>query len=226
MRVRPCIEADFEALYAIINNAAEAYRGIIPADRWKVPYMGRGELSHEIAAGVVFWCCKEKGELIGVMGLQDVEDVTLIRHAYVDTAAQRRGVGGRLLDALLSQSERPFLVGTWAAAAWAVMRHLGRAGYRASVARLLESVQVIVEGINQIEEVKLMVKPLISVINFTSDSVDMERVFNELSGRGWGSTFGDMNGKARIRLSLNPHRDHEHAHAFVAALKESVQAAR
>ncbi len=116
--------------------------------------------------------------------------------------------------------------GDHAAAAWAVMRHLGRAGYRASVARLLESVQVIVEGINQIEEVKLMVKPLISVINFTSDSVDMERVFNELSGRGWGSTFGDMNGKARIRLSLNPHRDHEHAHAFVAALKESVQAAR
>ena len=101
MRVRPCIEADFEALYAIINNAAEAYRGIIPADRWKVPYMGRGELSHEIAAGVVFWCCKEKGELIGVMGLQDVEDVTLIRHAYVDTAAQRRGVGGQILDFFL-----------------------------------------------------------------------------------------------------------------------------
>ncbi|MDP7651170.1 MAG: GNAT family N-acetyltransferase [Rhodospirillales bacterium] len=129
MRVRPCIEADFEALYAIINNAAEAYRGIIPADRWKVPYMGRGELSHEIAAGVVFWCCKEKGELIGVMGLQDVEDVTLIRHAYVDTAAQRRGVGGRLLDALLSQSERPFLVGTWAAAAWAI-RFYEKHGFR------------------------------------------------------------------------------------------------
>ncbi len=129
MRVRPCIEADFEALYAIINNAAEAYRGIIPADRWKVPYMGRGELSHEIAAGVVFWCCKEKGELIGVMGLQDVEDVTLIRHAYVDTAAQRRGVGGRLLDALLSQSERPLLVGTWAAAAWAI-RFYEKHGFR------------------------------------------------------------------------------------------------
>jgi N-acetylglutamate synthase-like GNAT family acetyltransferase len=129
MRVRPCIEADFEALYAIINNAAEAYRGIIPADRWNVPYMGRGELSHEIAAGVVFWCCKEKGELIGVMGLQDVEDVTLIRHAYVDTTAQRRGVGGTLLDALLSQSERPFLVGTWAAAAWAI-RFYEKHGFR------------------------------------------------------------------------------------------------
>jgi N-acetylglutamate synthase-like GNAT family acetyltransferase len=129
MRVQPCIEADFEALYAIINNAAEAYRGIIPADRWKVPYMGRGELSHEIAADVVFWCCKEKGDLIGVMGLQDVKDVTLIRHAYVDTTAQRRGVGGTLLDALLSQSERPFLVGTWAAAAWAI-RFYEKHGFR------------------------------------------------------------------------------------------------
>jgi tyrosine decarboxylase/aspartate 1-decarboxylase len=116
--------------------------------------------------------------------------------------------------------------GTHAATAWAVMRHLGRAGYRASVEHLLESVQIIVDGIEDMDDLQLMVKPLISVINFTSDSVDMERVFMELSGRGWGTTFGEMNGKARIRLSLNPHRDHEHAHGFLAALRESVRAAR
>ena len=116
--------------------------------------------------------------------------------------------------------------GDHAAAAWAVMRHLGRAGYRASAARLLESVRIVVEGIEAIDELRLMVRPLIGVVNFTSDTVDMERVFNELSQRGWGSTFGHMNGHARIRLSLNPHRDAEHAHGFVGALRESVQAAR
>ena len=120
MRVRPCSEADFEAIYAIVNDAAEAYRGIIPADRWKVPYMARDELGHEIGAGVAFWGCEDEGRLLGVMGLQDIEDVTLIRHAYVRTAGQDRGVGGQLLAALRSQSERPFLVGTWAAAAWAI----------------------------------------------------------------------------------------------------------
>ncbi len=116
--------------------------------------------------------------------------------------------------------------GDHAATAWAVMRHLGRAGYRASTARLLESVRIVVEGIESIDELRLMVKPLISVINFTSDTVDMEQVFNELSRRGWGSTFGHMNGHARIRLSLHPYRDANHAHGFVEALTESVQAAR
>ncbi|MDP6788622.1 MAG: GNAT family N-acetyltransferase [Rhodospirillales bacterium] len=129
MRVRPCVEADFEAIHAIINDAARAYRGIIPADRWKVPYMGRDELSREIGAGVAFWGCEDGGKLLGVMGIQDVEDVTLIRHAYVGTADQRRGVGGGLLNTLRSQSERPLLVGTWAAAAWAI-RFYEKHGFR------------------------------------------------------------------------------------------------
>ena len=116
--------------------------------------------------------------------------------------------------------------GDHAAAAWAVMRHLGRAGYRASAARLLESVRIVVDGIEAIDELRLMVKPLISVINFTSDTVDMEQVFNELSRRGWGSTFGHMNGHARIRLSLHPSRDADHAYGFVRALRESVHAVR
>ena len=116
--------------------------------------------------------------------------------------------------------------GAHAAGAWAVMRHLGRDGYRSCVVRLLEAVQIIVDGIDSIDGLRLMVKPLISVINFTSDSLDMEAVFHELSSRGWGSTFGEMHGKARIRLSLHPHRDADHARRFVAALRESVQAVR
>jgi len=120
MHVRLCRDGDVEPIYAIVNDAAKAYRGVIPADRWKVPYMLRGELGHEIGAGVVFWGCEDEGRLLGVMGLQDVDDVTLIRHAYVRTADQGHGVGGRLLAALRSESERPLLVGTWAAAAWAI----------------------------------------------------------------------------------------------------------
>jgi len=120
MHVRLCRDGDVEPIYAIVNDAAKAYRGVIPADHWKVPYMLRGELGHEIGAGVVFWGYEDEGRLLGVMGLQDVDDVTLIRHAYVRTADQGHGVGGRLLAALRSQSERPLLVGTWAAAAWAI----------------------------------------------------------------------------------------------------------
>jgi GNAT superfamily N-acetyltransferase len=129
VRVRPCNDADFEAIYAIVNDAAEAYRGVIPADRWKVPYMPRGELRDEIGAGVVFWGCEDSGRLLGVMGLQDVEDVTLIRHAYVRTADQGRGVGGRLLAELRPKASRPLLVGTWGAAAWAI-RFYEKHGFR------------------------------------------------------------------------------------------------
>jgi N-acetylglutamate synthase-like GNAT family acetyltransferase len=107
-------------MLAIINDAAQAYRGIIPADRWHEPYMPEGELREQIAAGVVFWGAEEDGRLVGVMGLQDVRDVTLIRHAYVATAARNRGIGGRLLDHLAAQTDRPILVGTWAAATWAI----------------------------------------------------------------------------------------------------------
>jgi N-acetylglutamate synthase-like GNAT family acetyltransferase len=118
--IRRCQPADIPAILAIINDAAQAYRGVIPADRWHEPYMTEGGLRGEIAAGVVFWGAEEGGRLTGVMGLQNMHDVALIRHAYVATVARRRGIGGELLRHLLAQTARPVLVGTWAAATWAV----------------------------------------------------------------------------------------------------------
>lgn len=105
----------------IINAAAEAYRGVIPADCWHEPYMSSEELAAEIAAGVEFSGAEFSGVLIGVMGIQPVEDVRLIRHAYVDPARQGEGVGGALLRHLLGAVPRGrILVGTWAAATWAI----------------------------------------------------------------------------------------------------------
>ncbi len=127
--VRSCTEADFAAILAIVNDAAQAYRGHIPADRWREPYMPEEELRHELDAGVVFWGWEQAGRLVGVMGLQDVADVTLIRHAYVATAARRRGIGGELLAFLLHRTSRPVLIGTWAAATWAV-RFYEQHGFR------------------------------------------------------------------------------------------------
>jgi N-acetylglutamate synthase-like GNAT family acetyltransferase len=118
--IRKCDDADFETIYEIINEAAEAYRGVIPEDRWKKPYMPRDDLRQEIHAGVEFWGWEERGELVGVMGIQQVHDVTLIRHSYVQTAEQRRGIGGRLLSHLRTMTSRPILVGTWADATWAI----------------------------------------------------------------------------------------------------------
>jgi hypothetical protein len=94
--IRKCDERDFQTIYEIINEAAQVYQGIIPADRWKEPYMPKDELRHEIDAHVRFWAYEEEGELLGVMGIQDVLDVTLIRHAYVRTARQKKGIGGKL----------------------------------------------------------------------------------------------------------------------------------
>ena len=91
--IRLCKDTDFDAIVEIVNDAAQAYRGAIPADCWKEPYMPAQELRHELASGVVFWGYEENGELVGVMGIQDVADVTLIRHAYVRTAHRRRGIG-------------------------------------------------------------------------------------------------------------------------------------
>lgn len=127
--IRPCKESEFETMCVIINDAAEAYRGIIPADRWQEPYMSKDELQHEINEGVVFWGYEENGELLGVMGIQDVQDVTLMRHAYVRTIMQNQGIGGKLLSVLRERTTRPVLIGTWAAAAWAV-RFYERYGYR------------------------------------------------------------------------------------------------
>jgi GNAT superfamily N-acetyltransferase len=107
-------------MLAIINAAAEAYRDVIPADRWHDPYMPADELDSEIAAGVTFWGYEDGGQLLGVMGIQPVRDVTLIRHAYVAPGTQRRGIGGALLERLVRPDERPMLVGTWADAEWAI----------------------------------------------------------------------------------------------------------
>ena len=118
--IRRCAEADFEAILAIVNEAARAYDGVIPADRYHQPYMPAEELRGEIDAGVEFRAWQEDGALLGVMGVQDVEDVTLIRHAYVRTAAQGRGIGAGLLAYLRAHTTRPLLIGTWADAAWAI----------------------------------------------------------------------------------------------------------
>ncbi len=113
-------DADLETMYEDINDAATAYEDVIPADRYHVPYMPEDELHREIADGVAFWGYRAGGELIGVMGIQDVADVTLIRHAYVRTARRNQGIGGKLLTFLLGRTTRPTLIGTWAAADWAV----------------------------------------------------------------------------------------------------------
>ena len=118
--VRPCRDDDRAAILEIINQAADAYRGVIPADRWHEPYMPPDELDGEIAAGVVFYGCEEDGRLVGVMGLQWAGDLDLIRHAYVLPNLQRRGIGGALLGHLRRASTRRMLVGTWEAADWAI----------------------------------------------------------------------------------------------------------
>ena len=127
--IRLCDESEFDTMIEIVNDAAQAYRGVIPGDRWKEPYMPKEELCHEIDAGVVFWGYEEEGELLGVMGIQPVQDVTLIRHAYVRTAQQNRGVGGKLLAHLRTRTDRPVLIGTWADAVWAV-RFYEKHGFR------------------------------------------------------------------------------------------------
>jgi N-acetylglutamate synthase-like GNAT family acetyltransferase len=118
--VREMRESDAADVLAIVNRAAEAYRGVIPADCWHEPYMPARELALEIAAGVTFRLAEDEGRPVGVMGLQDKGEVTLIRHAYVLPATQRKGVGSTLLASLLRLTAKPVLIGTWAAAAWAI----------------------------------------------------------------------------------------------------------
>ena len=118
--IRSCRDNDRAAIVAIVNAGAEAYRGVIPADRWHEPYMPRDELDGEIATGVVFWGYEEDGRLAGVMGLQSVHDVDLIRHAYILPSSQRRGIGGALLGHVRQLSTRRILVGAWEAADWAI----------------------------------------------------------------------------------------------------------
>ena len=127
--IRPCTNADLDTIHSIINEAAQAYRDVIPADRWHEPYMPMDELGNEIGAGVKFWGFVQDGQLLGVMGIQDVQDVTLIRHAYVRTASRSHGIGGKLLAELRAKTSRPILIGTWAAATWAI-RFYEKHGFR------------------------------------------------------------------------------------------------
>jgi GNAT superfamily N-acetyltransferase len=127
--IRPCNGRDFEMIWAIINDGACAYKGIIPEDCWTEPYMAKNELRHEIDDGVVFWGYEESGKLIGVMGFQPIQDVTLIRHAYVATISQKRGIGGQLLSHLRKLTPDPVLIGTWSDAVWAI-RFYERNGFQ------------------------------------------------------------------------------------------------
>ena len=127
--IRPCTDSDFNTIFEIINDAAHAYKGVIPPDRWHVPYMSRSSLRSEIGDGVVFWGIERDGELAGVMGIQDKGEVTLIRHAYVRTALRGTGLGTRILRHLEPLSDKPILMGTWAEASWAVAFYR-KNGYR------------------------------------------------------------------------------------------------
>jgi GNAT superfamily N-acetyltransferase len=127
--IRPCEAADLPALFSIINDAAQAYKGVIPADCWREPYMPLDELKQEIRDGIAFWGYQSGGELVGVMGIQDRGEVTLIRHAYVQTAQRRMGIGEKLLRQLERMTAKPILIGTWTAAAWAI-RFYEKNGYR------------------------------------------------------------------------------------------------
>jgi len=127
--IRRCEERDFELMWAIINDGAQAYKGIIPADRWTEPYMSREKLQDEIDEGVVFWGYEEAGTLVGMMGIQRVRGVTLIRHAYVRTSSQKQGIGAQLLSHLREMANEPVLIGTWADAVWAI-RFYERHGFQ------------------------------------------------------------------------------------------------
>jgi N-acetylglutamate synthase-like GNAT family acetyltransferase len=127
--IRRCDERDFDLIWAIVNDGAQVYKGIIPADRWTEPYMSEEKLQREIDDGVVFWGHEEAGTLVGVMGIQQVQDVTLIRHAYVRSTSQKRGIGARLLAHLRGMANGPVLIGTWADAVWAI-RFYERHGFR------------------------------------------------------------------------------------------------
>ena len=127
--IRQCDDSESEVIWEIINDAAQAYKRVIPADRWKEPYMSQDELRHEMGQGIAFWGYEEDGELIGVMGIQHVQNVTLIRHAYVRAARQNQGIGWELLSHLRNQMTRPTLIGTWRDAVWAV-RFYQKHGFR------------------------------------------------------------------------------------------------
>jgi GNAT superfamily N-acetyltransferase len=127
--IRKCTDSDFEMILGIINDAAQAYKGVIPVDCWDEPYMSREELKHEMKDRLCFWGFEDEDALLGVMGIQDKGDVTLIRHAYVRSNKRNQGIGTRLLRFLESTTEKPILIGTWADATWAIAFYK-KNGYR------------------------------------------------------------------------------------------------
>jgi N-acetylglutamate synthase-like GNAT family acetyltransferase len=127
--IRKCTDQDFEEIFNIINDAAIAYKGVIPPDRWHEPYMTREELKAQIEDGVRFFCYVDNNEIIGVMGIQDKAEVSLIRHAYVRTKQRKKGVGSFLLQELIKDEQKPILIGTWKAADWAI-RFYEKHGFR------------------------------------------------------------------------------------------------
>jgi len=118
--IRKCEKKDFDKILSIVNDAAQAYKNKIPKEGWKEPYMPKEELAHEMEDRVEFYCWEENGELLGVMGIQDKNDVCLVRHAYVRKKQQGKGIGGKLIEYLKTLSKLPMLVGTWRGAYWAV----------------------------------------------------------------------------------------------------------
>jgi N-acetylglutamate synthase-like GNAT family acetyltransferase len=127
--IRKCTDKEVETIFQIVNDAATAYKGVIPADCWHEPYMTLGQLRWEIGDGVCFWGIEDENALVGVMGIQDKGEVALIRHAYVRTDKRNRGFGTQLLRYLETTTEKPVLIGTWTAAVWAVTFYQ-KNGYR------------------------------------------------------------------------------------------------
>ncbi len=119
--IRKLLERDLNSMLEVINDAAQAYKGVIPNDRWKEPYMSAEELADEIDSGVNFFGLEKRGRIIGVMGIQELKEITLIRHAYVLTEHQRKGVGRKILQYLIDLAKVPeILVGTWQSVKWAI----------------------------------------------------------------------------------------------------------
>lgn len=158
--IRPCTKSDLETILELINAAAESYRVFIPENQWKDPYMREDELAREIGAGIQFSGFEKEGLLKGVMGVQEVEDVTLIRHAYVDPLSQRCGIGSGLLSHCRVSIKGPILIGTWADASWAINFYEKHGFFKTSqsdTARLLHDYWTVPQ--TQIEASVVMASP-------------------------------------------------------------------
>jgi GNAT superfamily N-acetyltransferase len=127
--IRKCQDTDSSEIWGIINDSAQAYKGVIPDDCWHDPYMAMDELKAEMEAGIVFWGWEEVDVLQAVMGIQDKGDVALIRHSYVRTSRRNQGIGKRILCFVESTTAKPIVIGTWATALWAIAFY-ERNGYR------------------------------------------------------------------------------------------------